>query len=146
MILIWITTSKCTSNLRSAASSVSTRILNLIPAENEWSMLLENLRRGIMNSDELALQEAFEAYKRWDYNWEHGPSYSLITKLYLNIKEFIRWTNHNRDHSRSNWHITDHENISLHLKWLKQKYWATCQRIEWIVLHLMMWYNKVFSF
>lgn len=77
------TTSKCMPNLRSAASSVSTRILNLIPAENEWSMLFENLRRGIMNSDELALQEAFEAYRHWDYYGEHGPQATPWTPNYI---------------------------------------------------------------
>jgi hypothetical protein len=44
------------ANLLSAASSVSKRILTLIPAEKDWSRLFKNLLKGIMNSDELALQ------------------------------------------------------------------------------------------
>lgn len=46
------------ANLLSAASSVSKRILTLIPAEKDWSRLFKNLLKGIMNSDELALQSS----------------------------------------------------------------------------------------
>jgi len=44
------------ANLLSAASSVSKHILNLIPEEKDWSRLFKNLLKGIVNSDELALQ------------------------------------------------------------------------------------------
>lgn len=51
-------------NLLSDASSDSTRILNLIPAEKECARLFENLRKGIMNSDELDLQNVYEVQRQ----------------------------------------------------------------------------------
>lgn len=44
------------TNLLSAASSLSYRILNLIPIANGWLKLFVNFQYGTMNSDGLALK------------------------------------------------------------------------------------------
>lgn len=74
-------------NLLSAASSASIRILNLIPTEKEWSRLFKNLRRGITNSDELALLDTLGQFETFSILLgKHGQNESLNVQVQLLMK------------------------------------------------------------